>query len=142
MKCLLCKGEMEKATVSYTVDRNGYHLFIKEIPASVSPEEQFTSTITVGELVYGAYKSSRPSYFLEKLDRMVWPNINILPFDEDAARIYGKVRAEMEKKGLTLSEHDMRISAIALQHNLTVVTGNTRHFSKVTGLKVENWLKE
>lgn len=35
MKCLLCKGEMEKGTVSYTVDRNGYHLFIKEIPAYV-----------------------------------------------------------------------------------------------------------
>ena len=128
-------------SISQIIKSRPYLFFIKRL-ASVLPEEQFTTTITVGELVYGAYKSSRPSYFLEKLDRLVWPNINILPFDEDAARIYGKVRAEMEKKGLTLSEPDMRISAIALQHNLTVVTGNTRHFSKVTGLKVENWLKE
>ena len=70
------------------------------------------------------------------------PNINILPFDENAAKIYGKTRAEMERKGIALSEPDMRISAIALRHNLTVVTGNTRHFSSVHGLRVENWLKE
>ncbi len=127
--------------ISQIIKSRPYLFFIKRL-ASVSPEEQFTTTITVGELVYCAYKSTRPSYFLEKLDRLVWPNINILSFDEDAAKIYGKVRAEMEKKGLTLSEPDMRISAIALQHNLTVVTGNTRHFSKVTGLRLENWLKE
>lgn len=115
--------------------------FIKRL-ASVSPDDQFTTTITVGELVYGAYKSDRPSYFLEKLDMIVWPNINILPFDEEAAKIYGGKKAEMEKKGIVLSEPDMRISAIALHHNLTIVTGNTRHFSKVHGLMVENWLKE
>jgi len=115
--------------------------FIKRL-ASISPDDQFTTTITVGEMVYGAYKSSRPSYFLEKLDRLVWPNINILSFDEAAAKTYGKVKAEMEKKGTVLSEPNMRISAIALHHNLTVVTGNTRHFSRVPGLKVENWLKE
>ena len=115
--------------------------FIKRL-ASISPDDQFTTTITVGEMVYGAYKSSRPSYFLEKLDRLVWPNINILSFDEAAAKTYGKVKAEMEKKGTVLSEPDMRISAIALHHNLTVVTGNTRHFSRVPELKVENWLKE
>ena len=115
--------------------------FIKRL-ASVSPEDQFTTTITVGELVYGAHKSSRPAYFLEKLERMVWPNINILSFDEDAANIYGKVRADMENKGIVLSEPDMRISSIALCHNLTVVTGHTKHFSRVQGLKVENWLKE
>lgn len=128
-------------TISQIVRRNPPLSFIKKL-ASISPEDQFTTTITVGELVYGAYKSSRPLYFLEKLDKMVWPNINILSFDENAAKIYGKIRAEMEKKGIVLSERDMRISAIALHHNLTVVTGNTRHFSRVYGLRVENWLKE
>ena len=115
--------------------------FIKRL-ASVSPDDEFTTTITVGELIYGAYKSSRPAYFLEKLDTMVWPNITILSFDEDAARTYGKVRADMEKKGIVLSEPDMRIAAIALFHKLTVITGNTKHFLKVPGLKVDNWLKE
>jgi tRNA(fMet)-specific endonuclease VapC len=127
--------------ISQIIKRRPSLSFIKRL-ASVSPDDQFTTTITVGELVYGAFKSSRPSYFLEKLDRMVWPNINILSFDEDAAKIYGKSRAELEKKGIVLSEPDMRISAIALTHNLTLVTGNTRHFSGVQGLRVENWLKE
>ena len=125
--------------ISQIIKRRPSLSFIKRL-ASVSPADQFTTTITVGELVYGAYKSSRPSYFLEKLDRMLWPNINILSFDEDAAKIYGKTRAEMERKGIALSEPDMRISAIALRDNLTVVTGNTRHFSRVQGLRVENWL--
>lgn len=127
--------------ISQIIRRNPPLSFIKKL-ASISPEDQFTTTITVGELVYGAYKSSRPLYFLEKLDKIVWPNINILSFDENAAKIYGKTRAEMEKKGIVLSEPDMRISAIALHHNLILVTGNTRHFSRVRGLKVENWLKE
>jgi tRNA(fMet)-specific endonuclease VapC len=127
--------------ISQIIKRSPSLSFIKKL-ASISPEDQYTTTITVGELVYGAYRSCRPSFFLEKLDSLVWPNINILSFDEGAAGIYGKVRAEMEKKGLILSEPDMRISAIGLQHNLILVTGNTRHFSKVAGLKVENWLKE
>lgn len=113
--------------------------FIKKL-AHVSPDDQFTTTITVGELIYGAYKSSRPEYFLERLDMMVWPTINILSFDEDAARLYGKVRADLEKKGIVLSEPDMRIAAIALCNKLTVITGNTRHFLKVPELKVQNWL--
>lgn len=128
-------------SISQIINNRPSLSFIKRL-AAVSPENQFTTTITVGELVYGAYKSSRPAYFLEKLEEMVWPNIHILSFDEDAARIYGKARAEMEKKGIALSEPDMRISAIALCHNLTVVTGNTRHFSRVPDLRVENWLKE
>jgi tRNA(fMet)-specific endonuclease VapC len=128
-------------SISQIIKSRPYLSFIKKL-ASVSPEDQFTTTITVGELVYGAYKSSRSEYFLDKLETIVWPNINILSFDEDAAKIYGRVRADMEKKGIAVSEPDMRISAIALCHNLTVVTGNTRHFFRVPGLKVENWLKE
>jgi predicted nucleic acid-binding protein len=127
-------------SISQIIKKNPSISFIKKI-VSVLPEHQFTTTITVGELVYGAYKSNRPSYYMEKLDSMVWPNINILSFDEDAAKVYGKLRAEMEKKGVVLTEPDMRIAAIAVHHGLTVVTGNTRHFSKVHRLKVENWIE-
>jgi len=115
--------------------------FIRRL-SGISPEHQFTTTITVGELIYGAYKSNRPEYFIEKLDSIVWPNISILPFDEDAARIYGKLRADLERKGMVVSEPDMRIASIALYHNFTVITGNTRHFSKIPGLKIGNWIEE
>ncbi|HAG49939.1 MAG TPA: PIN domain nuclease [Deltaproteobacteria bacterium] len=126
-------------TISHIIKRNPSLPFIKKL-ASISPEEQFTTTITVGELIYGAYKSNRPAYFLEKLETVVWPNIQILSFDEGSAKVYGKMRAELEKKGISLSEPDMRIAAIALHNNLMIITGNVRHFSKVLLLRVENWL--
>jgi len=59
--------------------------------ANLKRKDQFTTTITVGEMVYGAYKSNRVDYFLEKLDTSLLPNLTVLPFDESAARIYGKL---------------------------------------------------
>jgi tRNA(fMet)-specific endonuclease VapC len=115
--------------------------FIRRL-ASVDPERQFTTAITVGELVHGAHKSDRPEYFVEKLERLVWPNLQILSFDEGSAKIFGKLKATMEKKGTPLTEPDLRIASIALQHGLTIITGNTRHFSKIPGLTVEDWIGE
>lgn len=109
--------------------------------AGVSPQHQFTSAITVGELIYGAYRSTRPDYFLHKLDHLVWPNVTILAFDEAAARAYGHVRAELERRGTLVSEPDLRIASIGLVHRLIVVTGNVRHFSRISNLRVENWLQ-
>jgi tRNA(fMet)-specific endonuclease VapC len=124
--------------ISQIIKRNPSMTFIRRL-ASIPSEQQFTTTITIGEMVYGAYKSDRPDYFVEKLEKLVWPNIQALPFDESSAKVYGKVRAEMEKSGVTLMEPDLRIASIALHHNLMVVTGNVRHFKKVPGLVVENW---
>lgn len=108
--------------------------------AGLPAEQQFISAITVGELIYGAYSSTRPDYFLSRLNDLVWPNVNILSFDEAAARIYGRLRAELEKAGTPLSEPDLRIASIALSRQLTLITGNIRHFSKTPNLQVENWL--
>lgn len=54
--------------------------------------------------------------------------------------VYGKLRAELEKKGTPLMEADLRIASIALYNDLIVITGNVKHFLKVKGLLVENWL--
>lgn len=109
--------------------------------AGLPAEQQFVSTITVGELIYGAYRSTRPDYFLEKLDQLVWPNVQILSFDEAAARVYGRLRARLERKGILVSEPDLRIAAIGLSRQLTLVTGNIRHFSRIPDLRIENWLQ-
>jgi predicted nucleic acid-binding protein len=106
----------------------------------VPPEQQFTSAITVGEMVYGAYRSPSPEPLLRHLEERVWPNVRVLPFDRPAAETYGRLRAELERAGTPLSEPDLRIASIALTHDLTVVTGNVRHFARVSGLRVENWL--
>ena len=125
--------------LSQIIKKNPSIAFIRKL-ASIEPEKQFTSSITVGELVYGAHKSDRPLYFIEKLEKLVWPNIQILPFDESAANVYGRLRADLGKKGTTLTEPDLRIASIAMHHGLIVITGNLRHFSKVPGLGAENWL--
>jgi predicted nucleic acid-binding protein len=125
--------------VSQIIKKSPSISFIRKL-ASVDPDSQFTTTITVGELVYGAHKSGRPEYFIEKLDELVWPNIQVLAFDESSAKIFGKLKAEMEKNRTPLTEPDLRIASIALCHGLTVITGNTRHFSRIPGITVENWI--
>ena len=108
---------------------------------TIRRKDQFTTTITVGEMVYGAYKSDRPYYFLEKLDRLLLPKLTVLPFDESAARAYGRLRASLEKAGTPMAEPDLRIASICLVRDLTLITGNVSHFSKVLGLRVENWME-
>lgn len=132
----------------YLFDTDTLGNLLKKNPSSsllshLSPlkrKDQFTTTITVAEMVYGAYKSSRPKYFLEKLNSLLLPKLTVLPFDESAAREYGKLRASLEKRGIPMSEPDMRIASICLIHNLILVTGNTKHFFRVPKLQVENWL--
>ena len=109
--------------------------------ASVPAERQFTSSITLGELVYGAHRlRDRTDALLQRLDETLLPNLPVLPFDAAAARRYGEVRAEVERRGTPIGDAELRIAAIALDRNLTVVTGNVRHFQKVPSLAVENWV--
>ena len=118
--------------------------------ASVPPEQQFTSSITLGELVYGAHRlKDRAGALLQRLDETLLPNLPVLPFDAAAARRYGEVRAELERRGTRSAgsgqaptgDADLRIASIALDRDLAVVTGNVRHFERVPGLAVENWLE-
>ena len=100
---------------------------------------RFTSSITLGELVYGARRRGSAS-LMEKIEERVVAALPILPFDADAARRYGEVRAELERQGTPIGDADVRIAAIALVRRLIVVTGNIRHFQKIPHLTVENWL--
>ena len=108
--------------------------------ARVPPGETFTSAITLSELLFGAIRRPRPN-LLERIERIVTV-MPVLPFDEDAARRYADIKADLEQKGLPLAEPDLRIAATALAAHLTLVTGNVRHFSRVPGLTVENWLTD
>ena len=135
----------------YLLDTDTLSNLLKRVPstaliaklASVPPEHQFTSSITLGELFYGAYRlRERAHILLERLNRTLLPNLPALPFDGAAARCYGEVRAALERQGTPLGDADLRIGAIALVRDLTVVTGNVRHFQRIPGLSVENWLQE
>ena len=110
--------------------------------ARVPPEDQFTSSVTLGELLYGAHRSSRTAALLERIEETLLPELPVLPFDAAAARRYGEIRAELERRGTPIGDADTRVAAIALSRGLKVVTGNERHFRQVPGLEIENWLKE
>ena len=124
--------------LSNLMKRSPSHDLVKRV-GSVPVEHQFTSSITLGELIYGARKKGSGN-LLEKIEERVSAKLPILPFDADAARRYGEVRAELERQGTPIGEADVRIAAIALVRRLVVVTGNIRHFRKVPHLTVENWL--
>lgn len=108
--------------------------------ASVPRNQQYISTITVAEIVYGAIKSTRPEYHLKNLEQVLLPSVNVVGFDTKAACICGQLRAELEKKGQPLDLADLEIASIAIAGDFTLVTGNTRHFGRIEGLRVENWL--
>ena len=101
---------------------------------------QYTTSINLGEIYFGAFRSPHRDRILTAFEDYVFPNINILFFDDLSAQVYGKIKASLQKKGIGCSEPDLRIASIALQHNLTLVTGNVAHFYKIPKLSVENWI--
>lgn len=102
---------------------------------------QFTTAINIGEIYFGACRSAYTNRILHAFNEFVFPNVNILPFDEESGRIFGELKAELQTAGIGCSEPDLRIAAIAIQHRLMLITGNVRHFSRIPGLRIENWLK-
>ena len=102
---------------------------------------QFTTSINAAEIYYGASRTGRREELIRAFDELVLSRLTVLPFDLESARVFGRLKASLEARGLPRSEPDLRIAAIALQHRLTVITGNLRHFSDIPGLAVENWLE-
>lgn len=102
--------------------------------------EQCTTAVNVSELSYAASRAGRPE-IVERLGSAVSAAQVVLPFDQAAAEVYGRVRAELEQVGTRLDEPSLRIAAIALVHDLTLVTGRVRVFEHVPRLRVENWLE-
>lgn len=96
--------------------------------------------IVLAELEFGAkhsdnYKKRRKQY----LD--VISPYKIIPFDEKEAEVYGKIREELSKKGTLIGPNDMLIAATAIANDAVLVTHNTDEFSRVSGIKLEDWIK-
>ncbi len=96
------------------------------------------SAITLAELRYGADQLHSP-----KLHRYIdsfTSTILVVPFDADCATQYGRIANDLKDRGSPIGEIDVLIAAHALTLELTLVTNNTKHFSRVKGLTLENWL--
>jgi len=94
--------------------------------------------IVKAELFAGAEKSQQPAKNLAG-QRLFLDQFISLPFDDAAAVIYVKIRATLEKAGTPIGPNDLLIAAIALANGLTLVTHNTREFSRIAGLSLEDW---
>lgn len=105
------------------------------------PEEMCISAITYAELMYGVEKSMAIEKNRIALSLFLSP-LTILEFQASAAEEYGKVRAELESKGMTIDPMDLLIAGHARSKGLILVTNNTREFCRVEGLVVEDWTKE
>ncbi|MBR4804545.1 MAG: PIN domain-containing protein [Bacteroidales bacterium] len=94
------------------------------------------SDITVAELFFGAFKSGKQSHFDDVTEILrLFESYRIMHL-----RKYGELRFTLERKGLKIGDMDMFIAATALEENLILVTGNVEHFSRIPGLKIENWM--
>jgi len=101
-------------------------------------EQLCMSSITLGELHYGAEKSARRADNLTAIHHFV-ARLDVLPFADKAAAHYGQVRAELERAGTPCGPHDMQIGGHARSEGLIVVTNNLREFAPMPGVRAENW---
>jgi tRNA(fMet)-specific endonuclease VapC len=102
------------------------------------PGEAVLSVITFGELLYGVAKSARRIEALARLEELT-RLLPVLPLDEAVADTYGAIRADLESRGEQIGNNDLWIAAHSLSASLVLVTNNQREFSRVKGLKVQNW---
>lgn len=98
------------------------------------------STVSAFELWFGADNSSNPAQNRQAVNEFL-SLFAIIDFDLDAASHAAEIRAALSEAGTPIGPLDLQIAAIARARGLTVVTGNTREFERVPGLRLENWLR-
>lgn len=137
---------MAKQATRYLLDTNICFYIAKGQPLAVrhrfeahTLQELAMSAITVGELMFGAEKSQARERALATIAQLV-QMIQPCALPMAAAEHYGRVRATLQQQGLPIGNNDLWLAAHALAEDWTLVTHNTREFSRVTGLRVENWV--
>lgn len=129
---------LDTDTCSYVLRKSPIEV-LKRFDA-VEPNQLCISVITKAELLYGAERKA--SKRLDDLLNRFLTRMHILPFPDQAALIYARKRNELERAGTPIGNMDLLIACHAIAVNCTVVTNNTRHFSRIQGLSFENWCKE
>jgi len=133
--------------MKYLIDTNICIYIINKRPAAVIKKfKQFElgeigiSTITVSELQYGVAKSTYRKKNEVRLEEFLAP-FAILTYDQTAARVYGDIRFQLEKRGRPIGPLDLLIAAHAISQDLVLITNNDKEFKRIKKLKIENWTK-
>lgn len=111
---------------------------IQERFQQVAVGDVAVSSITTSELRYGVAKSEKQKQNMAALQKFLLVLV-ILPYDDEASQQYGRIRAQLERKGKPIGSMDTMIAAHALSLDSTVVTNNTKEFRRVPGLRIEDW---
>ena len=124
----------------YMLDTNICSYIIK----GVVPKERLLhkkigiSTIVASELLYGAKKKG--SKKLIRIVDLFLESFEMYDFDEKAAKAYGKIRVDLERRGEIIGAYDLQIAAHAKSLNAVLVTNNSKEFERIEGLRLENWI--
>ena len=131
--------------ITYMLDTNICIYVMKNYPLDLLKkfnalaDQLCISSITLGELHYGAEKSIRRAENLMAIEHFV-ARLDVLRFAHKAAAHYGQVRAELERAGTPCGPHDVQIGGHARSEGLIVITNNMREFTRMSGVRAENWV--
>ena len=132
-------GALIDSSVLIDFERGSFDL--ERVPAELSDTDISISAVTASELLHGVHRASRSRIrsqreaFVERLLE-AWP---VLPFDLTAARIHGKLWAELAAKGVAIGAYDLMIGATAIANGLQLITRDKRSFPRIPGLQVKLW---
>jgi tRNA(fMet)-specific endonuclease VapC len=117
---------------------NGRYTSILDNFKRATPSQIILCSIVKAELIYGARHSSQVESNLQLLAKFFAP-LNSLSFDDRAAEEYGVIRADLSQQGKIIDPNDLLIASIAKVSDVTLVTHNTKEFSRITGLRLVDW---
>jgi predicted nucleic acid-binding protein len=106
---------------------------------TVAREDQYTTTLVLGELYTVAYRSKAREKWMRRIEGAVLPAMTILTMDIRAAQVYGEIRGQLMNEGRPVGDADLQIAACALRYELTLVTANVKHFERVPGLNLKRF---
>lgn len=108
--------------------------------AALAPETIYISDVTVAELEYGNRCSGRYEENEELLNRFI-SSVNVIPFS-DAIRLYAKERYRLRRAGLSIEDFDLLIGCTSVANGLRMVTNNQKHYSRIEGILIEDWISK
>lgn len=117
---------------------NSSHAEVARRFTACQPADLVLCSVVKAELLYGARRSARVEFNLKRLEYFAAP-LHGMPFDDRCTHDYALIRAELAAQGTPIGANDLMIAAIARTHDLILVTHNTGEFSRVRGLRIEDW---
>ena len=130
---------LDTNTLVYVLNARPQHQAVLDRFNEHDPSHLCLSAVTLAELRFGVAQSQRREATQAKLDRVI-DALNVAPFEDRAARIYGMLRAQLQAAGQPIGPLDTLIAAHAVSLGTILVSNNLREFNRVSGLQVENWI--